>query len=164
MASFMETKHHKTQTKWDAHKHRGDTLNHTHSHSRSLRDVWSSDVISVKKVSVIHFSQGSPKFMHLGLEWDHKTLGWNVKIMCIIVTLSFKPTTGGLYCSLLFYSLLCCHHNRRVFSVCLKLNVWPTHVFPNKPDTWKYIKRILCAGGWMRPLGLHTQNIFCIRI
>lgn len=162
----METKHHKTQTKWDANKHWGDTLNHTHSHSRSLRDVWSSDVISVKKVSVIRFSPRVTKVYAFGslMRSQNTRLKYENHVHHCDTLLSFKPTTGGLYCSLLFYSLLCCHHNRRVFSVCLKLNVWPTHVFPNKPDTWKYIKRILCAGGWMRPLGLHTQNIFCIRI
>lgn len=97
----METKHHKTQTRWDTYKHWGETVNHTHSHSLSLRDeiLW---CYFSQKGNVASLSPASPKFMHLGLEWDHKKFGWNMKIICIIVT-SIKPTTGGFHAG--FYYL-----------------------------------------------------------
>lgn len=140
MASFMETKHHKTQTRGDAHKHWGDTLNHTHSHSQGCVILW------------CYFSQKAFPQAHQSLcIWIQNTgLKYENHVHHCDTLLSFKPTTGGLYSCLLFCSLLCCrcrcHRNRWVFSVCLKLNVWPTHVFPNKQDTWKYSKR-MCRWG-----------------
>lgn len=161
---------HGNQTSWNTNKRRCTQTLRWHTKPHTLTLSFSQGCV----ILWCYFSQKAFPQAHQSLciwvlnEIQNTRLKYENHVHHCDTLLSFKPTTGGLYSCLLFCSLLCCrcrcHHNRWVFNVCLKLNVWPTHVFPNKQDTWKYSKHILCAGGWMRPLGLHTQNIFCIRI
>lgn len=121
-------------------KLRWDTKPHTFT--LSFTQGWDPLMLFQSKKKK-NLSPGSLKFMHLGLEWDHKKSGWNMKLMCIIVTLSFptKPQQEAFMLAFIIYYflqftpplplLLPSHQLRRIFSMCLKLNVWPTHVFPD---------------------------------
>ncbi len=168
----METKHHKTQTRWDTYKHWGETLNHTHSHSLSLRDeiLW---CYFSQKGNIASLSPGSLRFMHLGLEWDHKKFGWNMKIICIIVTLSFpaNPQQEAFMPVFIIYSflpftpllplMLSSQPLRRIFNGCLKLNLWPFVAFyvqVDKWDLWVCIHKISSTFTYAKTQGLGKKG------
>lgn len=125
----METKHHKTQTRYIQ-----TLMWHIKPHTLTLSFAQGCDPL------MIFQSKSHPPFPRLTKvyafgSWMRSQIVWlkyeNHMHDCDTL-LSCKPTTGGLYSCLFFCSLLLCcrcrcHHNP--LHVCLKLNVWPTHVF-----------------------------------